>query len=94
MSISAIKVSELEGFKRLDAEYYQPRYIAFSKCFLESPSLEEAKAKIIHPTEVKRIYEEEGLQLLLAQNIRANFLDFSNVGFLPSRVEPEIRSNK
>ncbi|MCI0552170.1 MAG: hypothetical protein L0287_14560, partial [Anaerolineae bacterium] len=39
MSISAIKVSELEGFTRIDSEFYQPNYLELID------SLEKAQAK-------------------------------------------------
>jgi len=94
LSVAAIKASELEGYRRIDAEHYQPRYLEMARRFEELKSLAETGTLIFHPAEVKRVYGEEGLQLLLAQNIRANRLDFSHVGFLTCEVEPEIRQNK
>jgi type I restriction enzyme S subunit len=94
LSISAIKVSELEGRKRLDAEYYQPHFLEMVKQFEHFKSLTDYKPLILHPTEVKRVYEEEGLQLLFTQNIRDNRLDFSHTDYLPFSVEEQIRKNK
>ena len=64
------------------------------KRFVKFKSLADYKPFILHPTEVKRIYEEEGLQLLFTQNIRGNRLDFSHVAFLPFSVEEQIQKNK
>jgi len=94
LSISAIKVSDLEGHRRFDAEYYQPRYLEAAKRFEHFKALANYKPIILHPTEVKRVYEEEGLQLLFTQNIRNNFLNFSHVEFLPFGVEEQIRKNR
>ena len=94
LSVSAVKVSELEGYRRVDAEYYQPHYLKLARRFEKFKSLGESQVSLFHPAEVKRVYEEEGLQLLFTQNIRTNRLDLSHVGFLPFEVEPEIRRNK
>jgi type I restriction enzyme S subunit len=94
LSISAIRLSELEGARRVDAEFYQPHYLGMVKCLSRHPKLTEYKPTVIHPVEVKREYEDEGLQLLFAQNIKANRLDFSHVAFLPASLEPIIRKNK
>lgn len=94
MNVAAIKASELEGYQRIDAEYYQPYCLEIGRRFEHFKSLGEYKAIIFHPAEVKRVYEEEGLQLVLAQNVRANRLDLSKAGFLPLEVEPEIRRNR
>lgn len=94
MSASTIKVSELEGRMRLDAEYYQPHYLDMVKRFGEFKSLADYNPFILHPTEVKRVYEEDGLQLLFTQNIRDNRLDFSHVAFLPYSIEGQIQRNK
>ena len=94
MRISAIKVSELEGRKRLDAEYYQPHHLEMVKRFEKFKSLNDYKPLVLHPTEVKRVYEEEGLQLLFTQNIRDNRLDFSHTAYLSFGVEEQIRKNK
>ena len=94
MSTSTIKVSELFGRERLDAEFYQPHFIEMGKRLEIFKSLADYKPLILHPTEVARIYEEEGLQFLFTQNIRGNFLDFSHTEFLPYSVEEQIKRNK
>lgn len=91
---SIVKVSELEGPKRLDAEYYRPEYLRFEKLLSSYPSLRECVEKIIHPVEIKRIYENKGIQILLAQNIQRNFLDFGVTAFMPESVKGLISRNK
>jgi hypothetical protein len=70
-------LSELEGNWRVDAKYYQPHYLRYQALFAKHPRLEALSSAILHPVEVKRDYVDSGIQILLAQNIRQNYLDFS-----------------
>lgn len=77
---------------RLDADFYRADYLNYlqqinkhDKYFLK---------RILHPTEIKRIYEETGIQILLAQNVRNNELDFSNIVFMNESVKEELKRNK
>lgn len=94
LSISTVRLSALEGAKRVDADFYQPHYLEMVKRLSRYPKLAEYEPTVIHPVEVKREYEDEGLQLLFAQNIKPNRLDFSHVAFLPASLEAIIRKNK
>ncbi len=49
---------------------------------------------ITHPTEIKRVYEGSGAQILLAQNIRHNRLDFSAMVYMPQSVVDLIARNE
>lgn len=91
---SIIKVSELEGAKRLDAEYYRPEYFKLKHFLSKHPQLGQCVERIIHPVEIKRVYEEKGLNILLAQNIQHNFLEFSVNVFMPELVSGLIFRNK
>ena len=51
-------------------------------------------ATIIHPSEIKREYEETGIQILLAQNIRDNFMDFSVSVFMSNKFEKNLHKNR
>lgn len=91
---SVLKVSALEGRRRLDAEYYRPEYSKLIRLLSKYPPLSQYIEKIIHPVEIKRVYEDQGLQVLLAQNIRHNFFDFSVTVFMPESVRGLISRNK
>jgi hypothetical protein len=91
---SVMKVSELEGFRRLDAEHYRPEYLKLNRFLSKHPPLGQYVDKIIHPVEIKRVYEEQGLHILLAQNIQRNFLEFSVTVFMPESVRELILRNK
>jgi type I restriction enzyme S subunit len=92
--ISTVYLSQLEGNWRVDAEYYQPHYLAAAEklqnCGLVSDLIECA----LHPTEIRREYSEAGLQLLLAQNVRQNYLDFSTIVFMPEVMAGLLRKNR
>jgi len=93
-SISSVRFSELEGSRRLDAEYYQPHYLAAAEKLQRCGRVGEIIECALHPAEIKREYSETGLQLLLAQNVRRNYLDFSTTVFLPETVADLLRKNR
>ena len=81
---------------RLDSEFFHPQILAAKNTIRtqNNITLRKAKAKIIHPTEIKREYTKQGIQILLAQNIRDNFLDFSVEVFMPYEVEQSLLRNR
>lgn len=95
---SIVNVSELEGELRIDAEYYEPSYIkAESKILRKGVKFYFLNPIILHPTEIKRIYvddEEDGIEMVMAQNIRNNELDFSQKFIMPESVKKILRKNK
>lgn len=58
---SIVKLSELEGAKRIDAEYYKSEYLEVKEKLLNTKFvyLKDLVEDIIHPKEIKREYEEE-----------------------------------
>jgi len=93
--ISVVKKSELEGAMRLDAEYYQPKYLATAKALAGHPELKQfLQRSIIHPTEIKRAYEDSGCPFALSQNIGDNWLDFSQQVFIPLETAKLVSKNK
>jgi type I restriction enzyme M protein len=77
---------------RLDADFYRADYL----CYLEQLNKKKIHflKKILHPTEIRRVYEESGIQILLAQNVRNNELDFSNTVFMNEVAREELKRNK
>ena len=81
---------------RLDSEFFHPQILS-TKGTIRSKAhstLRKIGAIIIHPAEVKRKYEETGIQILLAQNIRDNFMDFSVRVFMSEKLENELQKNR
>jgi type I restriction enzyme, S subunit len=77
---------------RLDAEHYHPEYLTYLKFVSDGDPLEKLVA-IFHPKEIKREYTAEGIQILLAQNVRKNRLEFRNTVFMCDSVKPVFRRN-
>ena len=85
-------VKEQSDSLRIDADFYRDdsfRYLQKidkkEKYYLKN---------IMLPTEIKRTYEEDGIQILLAQNIKNNRLDFKNVAFMNKSFKKELIRNK
>jgi type I restriction enzyme S subunit len=91
---SEVKISELEGAMRIDSEYYQPDYLRYATTVAHGDRMGDILNEVIHPVEIKRIYEDQGIQILLAQNIRHNELDFSTAVFMPYSVAPMLARNR
>ena len=51
-------------------------------------------ARIQHPIEVKRDYEDEGLLTVMAKNVRSNKADMSDPRFMPESLRPVVARNK
>ncbi|MFH7881075.1 MAG: restriction endonuclease subunit S [Candidatus Aenigmatarchaeota archaeon] len=95
--ISVVKLSELEGARRIDAEYYQPEYLEIKKTLLKTKFIyfKNLVKKIIHPKEIKREYEEENKDylFLLAQNVRPLMLDLSEKKYISSEIAKLMPKN-
>src|SRR3989338_8871425 len=81
-NISIINTNELEGTTRIDAEYYQPKYLKVKGNLNHFKPLKFYTENIIHPHEIKRIYSGYGETFLLTQNVRPLRLDFSTEVFI------------
>jgi len=94
---SIVKLSELEGAKRLDAEYYKPEYLKVKQKLLQTKFVyfRDLVKEIIHPKEIKREYEEEKQDylFLLAQNVRPLMLDLSEKKFISEEMAKLMPKN-
>jgi len=93
ITYSIIQKSQLEGALRLDAEYYQPEYLEATKKLKKYEPLKKFVGNIIHPQEVKREYSESGYLFLLSQNLRENYLDFSDKFYINEETAKQISKN-
>jgi type I restriction enzyme S subunit len=94
---SIVKLSELEGAKRLDAEYYKLEYLKVKQKLLQTEFVyfKDLVEEIIHPKEIKREYEEEKQDylFLLAQNVRPLMLDLSEKKFISEEIAKLMPKN-
>ena len=56
--------------------------------------LRDLCAKIQHPIEVVREYEDEGLLTVMAKNVRSNRAEMSDPRFMPSQLRSVVARNK
>ena len=95
--VSVVKLSELEGAKRIDADYYQPELDLIKKKLEKiGEPLKNLISSIKHPTEIKRIYETKGIPYILAENISKNLwiLQFIEKRFISYERALLIPQNK
>lgn len=75
MKYSIVSVKNLNNEYRLDAEYFSPEILVVEKNISKHKTeIISNFAKVIHPTEIERIYTDSGLKMILAQNVRSNSL--------------------
>ena len=89
-SYSIIRKSQLEGAKRLDAEYYQPEYLGLENLFHKSKTdsildLTSFVKKGIFDLSPDN-YLSEGVPFVRVQNIKNGFLNDQNLVFISQTV--------
>jgi hypothetical protein len=89
-----ISLSKLAAGMRLDAEHYKPEYLRYERIAALGDQLSDLVPKIIHPVELLREYQDSGVPVLLAQNIRPLRLDFSLRFFMPESVRAQLQRNR
>lgn len=92
---SKIKLTDINTYSRIDGDFYKPEYLDVRKKLLNYKNLSHYISQIIHPGEFKRIYSDEGISVLRAQNIRPMKVDFeSNSVFVPKSIANNLTRNK
>lgn len=83
------------GF-RIDAEFFaRPAMEALAEIRkTRHEPLRDLCARIQHPIEVKREYEEVGLLTIMAKNVRSNRVELSERRFMPSDLRPVVARNR
>ena len=89
---SEIELSKVEHY-RIDAEFYQPKYLE-AQLIAGKKRLKHFGVEVIHPTEVKRVYSDNGLRIMLAQNNRDNFYDWTIERFMPTKMRSVLATNQ
>jgi len=89
---SEIPISEIEHY-RIDAEFYQPKYL-YASSVAGNIRLKNYGVSVIHPSEVKRVYSASGLRIMLAQNNRDNYYDWTTERYMPPQMASALITNK
>ncbi len=95
--VSVVKLSGLEGAKRIDADYYRPELDLMKKSLKKiGEPLKNLISYIRHPAEIKRIYEDAGIPYILAENISKYFwiLQFTEERYISEEKARLIPQNK
>lgn len=90
--MALFKMAVFGDFKlttRLDVEYHLKKIANGENniCLLEQ------LVDIYHPTEIQRIYGDTGIQILLAQNVRSNHIDWTKIAYMDKSVIEKIKRN-
>lgn len=99
LEISVLNLSEVNKFNdrfRFDPEFFKKEYIDFEKLLKSKKfkSLSNIKFKIIHPSEIKRIYvESDGVWFFRTQNIRPLKIEQSNDVFISDDDAKKLKNN-
>ena len=84
--ISIIKLSELQRFKRLDAEYYQPEYLKYNEKLKKIGSVrlgDKQYAKVTDGIHASIDFDaESGIRCLSAQSVKKGYFDLSANTFI------------
>jgi type I restriction enzyme S subunit len=81
---------------RIDAEFFNRQSLRAISEIRSRPHerLGDICARIQHPIEVKRDYEDEGLLTIMAKNVRSNRTDLSDPRFMPEALRIVVARNK
>ena len=100
ITYSIIQKSQLEGSKRMDAEYYQPEYLDLEKKFakLETKTLEEVSKSVIsfgaYSLTSYIEWQESGVPYINVGDIHDGYIDFSGVKYISEKVNEILKKSK
>ncbi len=101
MSIySIISKSQLEGAKRLDAEYFQPEYLEVERKLnsIRTTTVEEISESVISFGAYSLcnyiVWQKLGVPYLNVENIKDGYIDFEEVKFIDKEVNEILRKSK
>ena len=79
---------------RIDADYYDPKYIYLNTILSWGAPLKEYVLSLVHPAEFTRQYSNEGRRVIRTQNVRPLCIEYdSNVVFLDESIASGITRN-
>jgi type I restriction enzyme S subunit len=85
---------EVSDSTRIDADYYEPKYLKVSNTLSWGTPLKEYVRSLIHPAEFARRYSSEGWRVIRTQNVRPLSMDYdSNEVFLNGEMASRIIKN-
>lgn len=100
MNYSIIQKSQLEGARRLDAEYYQPEYLDLEKKFdlLKTKTIEEISESVISfgayslTSYIK--WEQSGVPYINVGDIHDGYINLDNVKHISEKVDEILKKSR
>lgn len=98
LEITVIKRSEAfveNPGDRLDSEFFLKETLRTFQLIKQVPNefVSSLVEKVQHPRELERNYEDSGLHVVLAQNVRNNFFEFAEKAYMPENVRAILAAN-
>ncbi len=91
---SAATFREVNDSTRIDADYYEPKYLEVSNKLSWGTPLKEFTSSLVHPAEFTRRYSNDGWRVIRTQNVRPLYMDYgSNEVFLDNSIASRIVQN-
>ncbi len=98
MSVAAVRVSELEGLRRIDSEYYDPANIQVRQSVASSSfpvkTLGELSKSIINFGAYSLcnsiVFQDDGIPFLTAKEIGENTIHWSKARFIPEKQHKDL----
>ena len=98
LSISTVKASEIEFPTRIEAEYYQPYYLAnkntILNCGLPVKRLKEIATKITDGSHITPEYQEDGVKFVMVRNLHEHNIDFEDVKYITPEMDKFLKQCK
>ena len=97
---SIIKKSQLEGAKRIDAEYYQPEYLEIARTLRATrhETLKDVAKSLVsfgaYALTSFIEWREEGIPFITAENIMDGFVDYDGVRFIDEEVDEILKKSR
>lgn len=98
--VSTRRLSQLEGQKRIDAEYYEPEYseIRHRLSQLETKRLKDLSTSVVSFGAYSLcnyiVWREEGVPYLNVENIREGYIDLEGVKYIDEDVNEILRKSQ
>lgn len=91
-------MSQVEGPKRLEAEYYQPLYLENQNAILRSglpvKRLHQLCKRVTDGSHVTPEYQETGVRFLMVRNLHEQRIDFDDVKFITPEMDRFLKQCK
>lgn len=95
---SEVDFAELENKLRLEAEFYQPFYLAayeeIRRCGLPVVPLRSLCRRVTDGSHITPDYQEEGIRFLMVRDVREETIEFENSKFITDELDEKLKHCK